>query len=357
MIRKSTLNLNFSNSGKLSTLSSVFSEYQRIVNFIIPILWEQQIFHGNFIKDIPNTNTWFSARLQQAAAKQALSIVKSQRKKKRKTMPQFNSKTIELDSRFVEIQQDLNSFSIWIKLSSIGNHIKLWLPSQKHRQFDKFKEWTLKKSIRLRQIENGIFCDVYFEKPEPFKKKNGKEHGFDIGYKKLLVDSDGKQYGQSFEKLCEKISRKQQGSKSFKRSLKERDELIDKTVKDIDLSKTKTVFVEDLKNVKHKSKIGHRFMNKLQRWSYARVIHRFELICEETGVQFQQVNPMNTSRTCCNCGTIAAESRKGEIFKCINCGWSADADHVGAKNILLRGQGKMVSDSVKNEFDIFIENS
>ena len=86
-------------------------------------------------------------------------------------------------------------------------------------------------------------------------------------------------------------------------------------------------------------------MNKLQRWSYPKVIQRFELICQEVGVQLIQVNPANTSRTCCNCGAIAAKSRKGEIFTCISCGWSADADHVGAMNIFLRGQGNMVSDS------------
>jgi len=348
MIRKSTLNLNQSNNNKLSQLSDIFSEYQRIVNLIIQSLWDQQIFHGNFVKNIPDTKTWFSQRLQQCAAKQALAIVKSQRKKKRKTMPQFNNKTIELDSRFCEIHQDLNSFSIWIKLSSIGNKIKLWLPSQKHRQFDKFKGWTFSKSIRLRQTEQGIFCDVYFEKSEPDKKITGKEQSFDIGYKKLLVDNDGNKYGQNFEQICEKISRKEQGSKSFKRSLQERDEYINKTVKDIDLSVTKTIYLEDLKNVKRSSKIGHKFMNKLQRWSYSKVIQRFQLICEEAGVQLLQVNPMNTSRTCCNCGTISAESRKGEIFKCVECGWSADADHVGAKNILLRGQGKMVSDFAGN---------
>jgi IS605 OrfB family transposase len=347
MIRKSTINLNSSNSRKLETLDKIFKEYNRVVNFIIQHLWDNNIFHGNFVKDIPDSQTWFSQRLQQCAAKQALSIVKSQRKRKHKTMPQFNRFSIELDSRFCEINQDLNSFSIWIKLSSIGDKLKLWLPSQKHRQFDKFKDWTLKKSIRLRMVDNNFFCDVYFEKSEPDKKQDGKEQSFDIGYKKLLVDNDGNKYGQNFEEICEKISRKEQGSKSFKRSLKERDEYINKVVKDIDLTETKVVYLEDLKNVKHNSKIGRKFMNKLQRWSYSRVIDRFKLICEETGVQLEQVNPINTSRTCVNCGAIHTESRKGEEFKCIECGWSSDADHVGALNILIRGQGKMVSDFAK----------
>lgn len=345
MIRKSTLSLNFSNTGKLEQLNEIFIEYNRVVNEIIQYLWNNKIFHGSFVKNIPDTKTWFSQRLQQCAAKQALAIVKSQRKKRRKTMPKFNSFTIELDSRFVDIHQDLNSFSFWIKLTSIGNKIKLWLPSQKHRHFNKFDEWSLKNSIRLRKVENKIFCDVYFEKLEPKKKINGKQKAFDIGYKKLLVDNDGNKYGQEFEQICEKISRKQQCSKAFKRSLQERDEYINKVVKDLEFENLKTIYLEKLKCVKHNSKIGRKFMNKLQRWSYPRVIQRFELICQEAGVQLIQVNPANTSRTCCNCGAIAAKSRKGEIFKCVSCGWSADADHVGAMNIFLRGQGNMVSDS------------
>ena len=89
MIRKSTLNFNSSNSGKLEILSQVFNEYNRIVNIIIQFLWKEKTFHDDFVANIPETQTWFSKRLQQCAARQALSIVKSQRKKK--SMPQFNS--------------------------------------------------------------------------------------------------------------------------------------------------------------------------------------------------------------------------------------------------------------------------
>ena len=132
-----------------------------------------------------------------------------------------------------------------------------------------------------------------------------------------MVNNDGIKYGQDFEKLCEKISKKKQGSKSFKNSLKERDDYINKVVKDIDLSETGIIYIEKLKDVKYKSKIGRKVMNKPQRWSYKKVIFRLELICEETYVQLLQVNPENTSRTCVNCGTIDAKSRNGEIFRCV----------------------------------------
>ncbi|MCP4109739.1 MAG: hypothetical protein GY749_30175 [Desulfobacteraceae bacterium] len=48
----------------------------------------------------------------------------------------------------------------------------------------------------------------------------------DIGYKKLMVDNRGKEYGRDFYKIAEKISRKKQGSRAFRRALTERDNLI-----------------------------------------------------------------------------------------------------------------------------------
>ena len=50
------------------------------------------------------------------------------------------------------------------------------------------------------------------------------------------------------------------------------------------------------------------------------------------------VPPRNTSRTCPVCGHISADNRKTQAsFKCINCGFEANADHVAACNILAAG--------------------
>ena len=73
MIRKSTINLKFANTGKLEKVKEIAEEYIRVVNIFIGNLWEQQQFSGNFVKDT-TIESWLSARLKQAAAKQALSI-------------------------------------------------------------------------------------------------------------------------------------------------------------------------------------------------------------------------------------------------------------------------------------------
>jgi len=338
MIRRSIINLKFANIGKLKKLKEVAEEYIRVVNIFIVNLWEQQQFSGNFVKDT-TVESWLSARLKQAAAKQAFSIVKSQRKKKKKHMPILKRLSLELDSRFIDIKQDVNHFDIWIKFSSIGNKITINLPSQKHFHFNRFIKngWTIKKSIRLRINENGYFVDIFFEKATPVLRKTGKQKAIDIGYKKLIVSSDGEFIGNDL--IYEKIANKKQGSKAFKRALIERNEIVNTSCKLLDLNNVKELFAEDLKGVKYKSKgrIRKKFNNKLQRWVYKDVLNKLIMLCEETGVLFKKIPPQYTSQRCSNCGVICKSNRSDEVYKCA-CGMLMDADLNASINILHIGK-------------------
>ena len=173
MIRKSTINLNYSNTSKLQILDQFFQEYQVVTNYFINYIWSNNLFSGKFLPDTKHCSTWLSARIKQCAAKQALSIVKSQRKKKRKVKPEFSGGSIELDSRFFQLLQDVNSFDIWLKLGSVGNKIKIFLPSKKHRHFNNLvqDQWKMKNAIRLRRNEKGLFCDLFLEKSQQLRPK------------------------------------------------------------------------------------------------------------------------------------------------------------------------------------------
>jgi putative transposase len=51
------------------------------------------------------------------------------------------------------------------------------------------------------------------------------------------------------------------------------------------------------------------------------------------------VDPKNTSRTCSKCRTVALENRVSQkLFRCINCGFSDNADFNAAQNILAAGR-------------------
>jgi len=335
MIRRVQLSINNANIGKLNKLDKFRAESIHVINLYINLIWEQQDFSSKFIST--KADTWLSARMQQCLGKQALEIVKSQRKRKRKTKPTFSGNSFNIDSRFVNIQFDNNSFDVWVKLSSLGNKIILNLPAHKHRQFFKYKEWKLKQSIRLRFSNNNYFVDLYYEKEPLPLKTTGNTKAIDIGYKKLIVSSDREFIGNTF--IYEKISRKKQGSKAFNQALIERDELINKACKQLDLNNTNVLYAEDLKSVKHgsKGKIHKSFMNKLQRWSYSKVLNRLSMLCDESGIQFVKLSSQYTSQRCSKCGVICKSNRQGEIYKCA-CGNIMDADLNAAYNILHLGE-------------------
>jgi IS605 OrfB family transposase len=180
---------------------------------------------------------------------------------------------------------------------------------------------------------------MIFEKETPELKTEGREIGVDIGYKKLITTSDREKFDTGLEAIYEKISRKKQGSKAFKRALKERDNKINESVNLLPFDELKMIVAEDLKNVKHKSKgkIYKKFNNKLQRWSYLKVLDRLSLKCEERGTNFKKVNPAYTSQTCCSCGFRHRDNRKGEKFLCLKCGMEMDADYNSPINILHLG--------------------
>lgn len=330
MIRRSVLSISQANQGKLSLLNDITDEMLRVVNLYIDQLWDNMDFSSKFVTF--KVDTWLSARLQQCLGKQALEIVKSQRKRKKKTKPKLKRKTFNLDSRFVDWEFG-NHFDLWIRLSSIGNRIKINLPVKAHRHFNKFRSWEQSKSIRLIQNHGKWFIEVFFEKKIK-QRKRGKTIGVDCGYKELAVTSEGQSLDDGLEQVYEKISRKKQGGNAFKRALIERDNLINQSLNKIDLSDVKEVVVEDLKNVKHKSKgkIKKTFMNKLQRWSYPKVLVKMQHLAEEAGILFTKVNPAYTSQKCCKCGVICKSNRKGKNYKCA-CGNEIDADLNAAINI------------------------
>ena len=138
MIRKATINLEYANTGKKEALKALLIEYNRAVNCFVDYLWERQQFKGSFVKETKWLTSNISACLKQAAAKQALAIVKSQRKRAKKTKPSFQKLNMELDSRFLKFEAGENSFDLWLTLASLGNKLKLILPSRKHKQFNKF---------------------------------------------------------------------------------------------------------------------------------------------------------------------------------------------------------------------------
>lgn len=346
LTRSSRLNLNYANKGKQEQLRLLGAEALRVINLYIDQLWNpDKPVTTKFVKT--KVETWLSARMQQALGKQALQIMRSQRKRKVKTKPQAVNCSLDLDQRFItlDLNSELTEFDLVITLGSLGNKLRLVLPTKKHKQLNDLinDDWNLKPFGRLIIKPEELWLEVVFTKDVTLRAQ-GNTLGIDVGYNKVLATSNQQFLGTQLKSKAEKISRKQQGSKAFKRSLVERNDYINQTIKALDLTDVKQVIIEDLKNVKHKSKqkrkVSTAVMNKLQRWVYSRILTKLEQHLEVVGVQCLKVNPAYTSQTCNKCLQVAENSRRGNIFKCTSCGYEADADYNASLNILRWGLGE-----------------
>ena len=89
------------------------------------------------------------------------------------------------------------------------------------------------------------------------------------------------------------------------------------------------------KNVKQKSGLNRSILD--QSWYEFRRQLDYKLLWH--GGHLIAVPPQNTSRTCPCCGYTAKENRQTQAdFECVECGYTENADVVGALNILERGR-------------------
>ena len=353
MIRSTKVALKFSNKNKLLKLKIVIRKFKEIVNSYINILWEQPALHKE--KWIPKeiqkaVETDLSAVLQQKAGATALQNIRSQinNKKKEKIKPFYDSNTIELDQRSVVFLEKESSFDEFIKFKCLGMRIVLSCPIKFHAHYLKYSDWKRKNSVRILSRKGHLYLEVIFEKESELKKTD-KFIGIDLGINKLMTDSDGKKYGTKISSLINKINRKLQGSKGFQRALREKNEYINKTVKELPEA---NYVIENLKKLKYKSKsrgLGKGFRKKLQYWNYRKALTRVQNFSEVVGVQCLKVSPSHTSQTCPVCGNINKLNRDREIFKCLNCGYQNDADVVGGINIRNRGTSQGVYGTLRDK--------
>ena len=95
------------------------------------------------------------------------------------------------------------------------------------------------------------------------------------------------------------------------------------------------------RKVKQKSGLNRSILD--QGWySFFRMLS-YKL--EHRGGRLIKVDPKNTSRTCPQCGSVSGENRKTQAsFACIACGYRANADLVGAINVLRAGRARLACD-------------
>lgn len=336
--RSSKCSLKFTTVSKLSKLDTVLTEYGRVVNCFINIFWVECPAKGKLLKPVVDSvDSWFSARLRKVAAREAIDMVKAakERHSDKAVKPTHRGQRMCVSSTIARLDVAKgSSFDCWLHLSSIGNGIILDLPIKRHKHFNDLATAGRRQESYIITRESVQFC---FEIETGPKQDPDCCVGVDTGINALASLSTGEQLGTDIKAGIERIKRFKHGSKGQKRAVRALRQRMDEVAKEV-VGKASLVVVENLKNITKNTKrrLGKNMRRSIGRWNVRYWLETLQRKCEWNRVSFRSVSPYKTSQTCSSCGHVDRGNRSGELFRCLSCGYEANADVQASRNILTR---------------------
>jgi len=323
-------------------------EYGRVCNIFIEHFWSKGTpSKGDLLKDIVDLpkDTWLSARLRKVAAREALDMIQAVKERwknrpDKMSMPVHKGQRMCVSSTIADLQESKDSsFDAWLHLASIGNEVLLDLPIKFHKHLNKIA--SLGKRFNSYIITDSYVQLAYEIDPGEYRKGH-QVIGVDTGINALASVNTGHQFGLDIKALVERIKRCTHGSngqKTARRALKQR---MDEVAKELlnHFKNVDCVVVEALKKLNYKTKLKRRLSRNIRRsigtWAYRYWLRRLQMLCEMNRVHYREVPPQYTSQRCPSCGHTDRGNRSGQMFLCLKCGHTGNADVVGSRNILER---------------------
>lgn len=205
-------------------------------------------------------------------------------------------------------------------------------------------------------LRDGVFyLYATIDLPTPPPQDTQDVLGVDLGIVNVAVDSEGETHSGELVRACRRRYQKLRqglqkcGSKSAKRHLKKirhRESRFQRWVNH-NISRhlvqkaqdgQRALALEDLKGIRERVTVRKSQRSERMSWAFHQLRQFVAYKCQQAGVPLEIVDPRNTSRTCPACGHVARENRRSQAeFLCVECGFQANADVVGATNIRRRG--------------------
>jgi len=221
-------------------------------------------------------------------------------------------------------------------------------------EYQKARQGRVKGQADLvdRQGQFYLLCTIEMPEEAPITPEDVL--GVDLGMIHLATDSDGEHFsGAKTEHVRQKYARRRQGlnrkgTKSARRRLSKlrkkeanfrRNEshcIAKKMVAKAKATGSALAF-ENLKGMRDRVTVRRRQRSRHAGWAFGQLRSFVEYKAQLGGVPVVFVDPRNTSRTCPECGHCHKGNRQSQSeFACRHCGYSANADFVGARNIRAR---------------------
>lgn len=343
---------------KRRVLDRILVEYSRVVNLYIGAWWFDCPKGTKEITDQYKSvgiETWFTARLQREAAREAVGMIHAvreryktakQNKEECKTTPKKpvhrgNRMCLSGDIIKCDVADQAFSFDLWLHFQAVGKlddkSVIFDLPIKRHRHFNSLAEIGRRQNYFIITRDSVQFS---FEIDIESKLPPTGCVGIDTGINALASLSTGEQYGTEIKPLIQRIRRCKHGSKGQKRARVTLRNYINKTIKDVvSIPDLTLLVVEDLKGITKnttKRPLGRSVRYSIGAWNVRYWLTRLEYACERNRVSFRRISPVNTSRTCPVCGHCHKGNRNGLLFNCLKCGYMENSDINAGDNTVNR---------------------
>ena len=289
----------------------------------------------------------------EAVSQDLLKLSRNLFKHSRGDYPKLRNTAMNLDEKVASVEKSENSFDYWIKLATLEKGHPIYLPIKSYNYFEN-KIGVLKRQIQIiirpDKIEYGFVKDVECKKKESIE---GKIIGIDTGVKIPLTTSTGNQYGQSLygqlRRIDDQIIRCVQvrmkngfykNSPKLKGLYNRARNLLKNEIGRIsnEFFKNEKPEVLVLENNKEVTEGLEGFSRKMKRIIKKSGMGQLrDVLIEKSdrnGAEAVKVNQAYTSQECPACHSIDKKNRKSQkVFKCVNCGFTRNADYVASINI------------------------
>lgn len=223
-----------------------------------------------------------------------------------------------------------------------------------------------------------FYLAVVIEVPEPSKADAAGYLGIDLGIVYLATDNEGETFsGKQIDQVRGKNEKlranlQESGTKSAKRHLKKlsgrerrfhRDinHIISKKIVAKAKDTRQAIALENLKGIRKSVTVRRTQRSRFHSWAFFQLRSFIEYKATLTGIPVILVDPRGTSHICPECGHNEKRNRPDrDTFRCVQCGFSGNADHIAAINIASRAavnQPIIACDEVKAIIGIEMEHS
>ena len=221
--RSIKVSLKFATVAKRYRLAALLSEVQSCTQRYIDYLWSNPGWlDAKTLNRVGGGS--LSYRHRSNCLKVALETVSSTRKAAKATGVEAScphvSGAVRLSSLVAKVEPGKGTFDYVLKVSGLIKGEPIVVPFKSHKQLN---YWLEKPSAKLLQgctLGDG-WAALWIEVPDG-NLKPGRAIAVDIGVNKLLVDSDGNQYGLETKAICARVRRCKSGSKGKLRAAQNR---------------------------------------------------------------------------------------------------------------------------------------